>query len=139
VIFIELLFVFRSLWQDKSGYYYVFGFLSCVSLVLIVTVIEVTIVTTYVQLCAEVSSSPPSRIISSLECEVVLTLRYRTTTGGGNPSSSVVPAPSGSSCIALGTISPSSTSKATYRVCYFSVIVRWRVECMGWRRGRWGF
>lgn len=27
VIFIELLFVFRSIWQDKSGYYYVFGFL----------------------------------------------------------------------------------------------------------------
>lgn len=55
VIFIELLFVFRSLWQDKSGYYYVFGFLSVVSLVLIVTVIEVTIVATYLQLCAEVS------------------------------------------------------------------------------------
>ncbi|MCJ1443346.1 MAG: hypothetical protein MMC23_003844 [Stictis urceolatum] len=53
VIFIELLFVFRSLWQDKSGYYYVFGFLSVVSLVLIVTVVEVTIVATYIQLCAE--------------------------------------------------------------------------------------
>ena len=53
VIFIELLFVFRSLWQDKSGYYYVFGFLSVVSLVLMVTVIEVTIVFTYMQLCAE--------------------------------------------------------------------------------------
>ena len=60
VIFIELLFVFRSLWQDKSGYYYVFGFLSVVSLVLIVTVVEVTIVTTYVQLCAEVNSIPLS-------------------------------------------------------------------------------
>ncbi len=54
VIFIELLFVFRSLWQDKSGYYYVFGFLGVVSLVLIVTVVEVTIVATYIQLCAEV-------------------------------------------------------------------------------------
>jgi transmembrane 9 superfamily member 2/4 len=53
VIFIELLFVFRSLWQDKSGYYYVFGFLTVVSLVHIVTVVEVTIVATYVQLCAE--------------------------------------------------------------------------------------
>ncbi len=53
VIFIELLFVFRSIWQDKSGYYYVFGFLSVVSLVSIVTVIEVTIVATYIQLCAE--------------------------------------------------------------------------------------
>ncbi|MCJ1457074.1 hypothetical protein MMC28_007440 [Mycoblastus sanguinarius] len=53
VIFIELLFVFRSIWQDKSGYYYVFGFLSVVSLVCILTVVEVTIVATYVQLCSE--------------------------------------------------------------------------------------
>lgn len=53
VIFIELLFVFQSLWQDKSGYYYVFGFLSVVSLVCLVTVIEITIVFTYIQLCAE--------------------------------------------------------------------------------------
>lgn len=53
VIFIELLFVFRNIWQDKSGYYYVFGFLSAVSLVCIVSIIEVTIVATYIQLCAE--------------------------------------------------------------------------------------
>ena len=58
VIFIELLFVFRSLWQDKSGYYYDFGFLSVVSLVLILTVVEVTVVATYIQLCAEVGCSP---------------------------------------------------------------------------------
>lgn len=54
VVFIELLFVFRSLWQDKSGYYYVFGFLSIVSLVGILTVVEVTIVSTYIMLCQEV-------------------------------------------------------------------------------------
>jgi len=53
VIFIELLFVFRSLWQDKSGYYYVFGFLSVISLVLMVTIVEVTIIAIYVQLCNE--------------------------------------------------------------------------------------
>ena len=53
VIFIELLFVFRSIWQDKSGYYYVFGFLTVVSLVNIITVVEVSIVATYIQLCAE--------------------------------------------------------------------------------------
>lgn len=53
VVFIELLFVFRSVWQDKSGYYYVFGFLTVVSIVHIVTVVEVTIVATYIQLCAE--------------------------------------------------------------------------------------
>ncbi|KAL1961708.1 hypothetical protein VTN77DRAFT_1312 [Rasamsonia byssochlamydoides] len=53
VLFIELLFVFKNLWQDKSGYYYVFGFLSVVSTILIVTVSEVTIIATYSQLCSE--------------------------------------------------------------------------------------
>ncbi|KAF2401610.1 putative multispanning membrane protein [Trichodelitschia bisporula] len=53
VIFIELLFVFKSLWLDKSGYYYVFGFLAVVSSILIVTVVEVTVVATYLQLCSE--------------------------------------------------------------------------------------
>lgn len=55
VLFIELLFVFKSLWQDKSGYYYVFGFLSVVSVILVITVSEVTIIATYIQLCSEVS------------------------------------------------------------------------------------
>lgn len=53
VIFIELLFVFQSMWQDKSGYYYVFGFLAVVSVILVVTIAEVTVVTIYVQLCSE--------------------------------------------------------------------------------------
>lgn len=54
VLFIELLFVFKNLWQDKSGYYYVFGFLSVVCAILVVTVSEVTIIATYSLLCAEV-------------------------------------------------------------------------------------
>lgn len=53
VIFIELLFVFQSLWQDKSGYYYVFGFLSLIFLILIITIAEVTIVSVYISLCSE--------------------------------------------------------------------------------------
>jgi len=53
VIFIELMFVFKSLWQDKSGYYYLFGFLAISSVILLVTVIETTIITTYILLCAE--------------------------------------------------------------------------------------
>lgn len=56
VIFIELLSVFKSLWQDKSGFYYVFGFTAVVGLILIVTVVEITIVATYLQLCSEVRS-----------------------------------------------------------------------------------
>lgn len=54
VLFIELLYVFKNLWQDKSGYYYVFGFLSAVSTILMVTVSQVTIIATYSQLCSEV-------------------------------------------------------------------------------------
>ncbi|RKU47526.1 hypothetical protein DL546_005126 [Coniochaeta pulveracea] len=53
VIFIELLFVFQSLWQDKSGYYYLFGFLAVICLLLSLTIAEVTVVTIYAQLCAE--------------------------------------------------------------------------------------
>ncbi|KAF2112150.1 hypothetical protein BDV96DRAFT_525670 [Lophiotrema nucula] len=53
VVFIELMFVFKSLWQDKSGYYYVFGFTAVVGIILTITVVEVTIVATYIQLCAE--------------------------------------------------------------------------------------
>lgn len=53
VIFIELLFVFQSLWQNKSGFYYMFGFLAVVSVILIVTIAEVTVVTIYIQLCSE--------------------------------------------------------------------------------------
>ena len=65
VIFIELLFVFRSLWQDKSGYYYVYGFLSVVSLVHILTVVEVTIVAVYILLCSEVRPSSPDYAVNT--------------------------------------------------------------------------
>jgi hypothetical protein len=58
VIFIELLFMFKSVWQEKSGYYYVFGFLAVVCGILVITVIEVSVVATYVQLCSEVCFSP---------------------------------------------------------------------------------
>jgi transmembrane 9 superfamily protein 2/4 len=53
VIFIELLFVFKSLWQDKSTYYYMFGFLGLIAGVLLLTVMEISIVMTYFLLCAE--------------------------------------------------------------------------------------
>ncbi|KAK5653890.1 hypothetical protein OQA88_7815 [Cercophora sp. LCS_1] len=53
VIFIELLFVFHSVYQDKSGFYYVFGFLAVVLTILMVTIAEVTVVMIYIQLCAE--------------------------------------------------------------------------------------
>lgn len=49
--FIELLFIFSSIWQGRI--YYVFGFLSLVFLLVIVTAAEVSIVYTYFQLISE--------------------------------------------------------------------------------------
>lgn len=56
VIFIELLFLFKNMWQDKTGFYYVFGFMAVVGFILIITIVEVTIVTVYMRLCSEVRS-----------------------------------------------------------------------------------
>jgi transmembrane 9 superfamily protein 2/4 len=53
IIVIELIFIFKSLWQDKSSHYYMFGFLAIISFILLVSVIEVTIIVTYMRLCAE--------------------------------------------------------------------------------------
>ena len=55
VTFVELFFVFQSLWSDKSGYYYMFGFLAVVAVILIIVVMETTIIGVYVQLSHEVS------------------------------------------------------------------------------------
>jgi hypothetical protein len=88
VIFIELLFVFQSMWQDKSaGYYYVFGFLFLVTIMLLTTA-EVTVVTIYITLCNE---------------------NYQTTSGGGTALQSAAPALSGCGCIACGITSSSCT------------------------------
>lgn len=49
--FVELFFVMSSIWMDQ--YYYVFGFLLLVYVILGVTCAEITIVLNYFQLCAE--------------------------------------------------------------------------------------
>ncbi|KAF9217462.1 hypothetical protein BGZ59_004067 [Podila verticillata] len=51
VIFMELFFILKSIWEDQ--YYYMFGFLSLVLIILLVTCIEMTIVIVYFQLCDE--------------------------------------------------------------------------------------
>ena len=51
IVFVELFFVLTSLWLDQ--YYYVFGFLLLVYVLLLVTCAEISIVLTYFQLCAE--------------------------------------------------------------------------------------
>jgi transmembrane 9 superfamily protein 2/4 len=49
--FVELYYILASVWMDY--YYYVFGFLFLVFLILIVTCAEITILFTYFQLCSE--------------------------------------------------------------------------------------
>nr|POF05260.1 transmembrane 9 superfamily member 4 [Quercus suber] len=139
VMFIELLFVFRSLWQDKSGYYYVFGYLAVVSTILILAVVETTIIAVYIQLCSEVSArtaasrpSFPNRITDQF-------LLNRTTTGGGNLFFSAVAPASGSSLTAHTTISNTCISPAwSARYSSFRT-VSWLVSSMACSRGRSGF
>jgi transmembrane 9 superfamily protein 2/4 len=50
-VFVELFFILSSLWLDQ--YYYVFGFLAAVFVILCITCAELTIVMTYFQLCNE--------------------------------------------------------------------------------------
>mmetsp|Transcript_3079 Transcript_3079/g.3890 ORF Transcript_3079/g.3890 Transcript_3079/m.3890 type:complete len:678 (+) Transcript_3079:221-2254(+) len=50
-VFVELFFILSSLWLDQ--YYYVFGFLLLVFIILCVTCAEITIVLCYFQLCGE--------------------------------------------------------------------------------------
>jgi transmembrane 9 superfamily member 2/4 len=49
--FVELFFIMSSIWMDQ--YYYVFGFLLLVYIILAVTCAEITIVLNYFQLCSE--------------------------------------------------------------------------------------
>lgn len=53
VILVELRFVYNSVWQTKSAYYYMYGFLALVFFVLQITVMEMSIVITYFQLNTE--------------------------------------------------------------------------------------
>ena len=50
-VFVELFFILTSIWLDQ--YYYVFGFLLLVFILLLVTAAEFSIMLTYLQLCSE--------------------------------------------------------------------------------------
>lgn len=129
VLFIELMFVFKSLWQDKSGYYYVFGFLSVVSTILIITVSEVTIIATYIQLCSEVSCgrSPPSARFPSAD----LSIPARTTIGGGRASLWAAAVLFGYLSTAFGIMPLDCTFKDSFRASFSSATVSWHASCMG--------
>ena len=50
-VFIELFFILSSIWQHQ--FYYMFGFLFLVFIILLITCAEITIVMCYFQLCSE--------------------------------------------------------------------------------------
>lgn len=123
VLFIELLFVFKNLWQDKTGYYYVFGFLGVVSVVLLVTVVEVTVIATYSQLCSEVRSDPEQNRRPHADFP-------RITIGGGKVSSPVEAARFGSLPTASGITYSSFISLGLFLACCSSATVSLPVLCM---------
>jgi transmembrane 9 superfamily member 2/4 len=111
VIFIELLFVFQSLWSDKASYYYVFGFLAVISVILILVVMETTTIAIYIQLCSEVC------IFHYFPYADADYFFFRTTTGGGNLSSSADRPVSGSSPTACITTRTCCIFLASPAVC----------------------
>lgn len=56
-MFIELFFIFTAIWQNR--FYYMFGFLFLVFVILVISVSQIAVVLIYFQLCGEVSLSGP--------------------------------------------------------------------------------
>ena len=50
-VFVEMFFILSSIWQHR--FYYMFGFLTLVFLILVITCAEITVVLCYLHLCAE--------------------------------------------------------------------------------------
>ncbi|KAG7701770.1 hypothetical protein KL930_000800 [Ogataea haglerorum] len=50
IIFVELVFLFKSLWVEKLSFYYMYGFLSFTAFLLYVVVVEISILSTYLRL-----------------------------------------------------------------------------------------
>lgn len=52
-VFIELFFIFTAIWENQ--FYYMFGFLFLVFIILVISCSQISIVMVYFQLCGEVS------------------------------------------------------------------------------------
>ncbi|KAK6463139.1 hypothetical protein DFJ63DRAFT_285760 [Scheffersomyces coipomensis] len=50
VVFVELLFIFNSLWLEKTTFYYMYGFLFITTVMLIIIIAESTIIAIYISL-----------------------------------------------------------------------------------------
>ena len=56
-VFIELFFIFTAIWENE--FYYLFGFLFLVFVILIIASSQIAIVMVYFQLCAEGKTNSP--------------------------------------------------------------------------------
>lgn len=52
-VFIELFFIFTAIWENQ--FYYLFGFLFLVFIILVISCSQISIVMVYFQLCGEVT------------------------------------------------------------------------------------
>lgn len=50
IVYVELLFIFNSVWLEKTTFYYMYGFLLMTTVILIVIIAESTIIATYISL-----------------------------------------------------------------------------------------
>ncbi|CDK27824.1 unnamed protein product [Kuraishia capsulata CBS 1993] len=53
MIYVELIYIFRSMWQEKTTFYYMYGFLFCTMTLLVVVIVETSIVSTFLRLNAK--------------------------------------------------------------------------------------
>lgn len=122
-VYIELVFMLKSVWLDKSSYYYLFGFASAVFVILTVTIMELTVMSTYLLLCYEV------RAAATIIWDRSLTFD-RTTAGIGIHSLRQHRRRSGSLHTAPTTTLPGLTSTASFRQSCSLATVRLAAHCM---------
>ena len=77
-VFIELFFIFTAIWENE--FYYLFGFLFLVFVILIIASSQIAIVMVYFQLCAE----GKFRTLSQLVPNPNLTRYFKIIIGGGD-------------------------------------------------------
>ncbi|KAH7974070.1 hypothetical protein HPB49_009515 [Dermacentor silvarum] len=81
-MFIELFFIFSALWENQ--FYYLFGFLFLVFIILIISCSQISIVMVYFQLCGELEITEfiPTLLYFGYTCIMVLTFWLLTGTIG---------------------------------------------------------
>lgn len=52
IVYVELLFIFNSVWLEKTSFYYMYGFLLATALILLLVIVELTVIAVYFSLAA---------------------------------------------------------------------------------------